>query len=249
MRFDTARDTLPRPAGPTTPCVPAQAVSSRALPDNLSDVPVVQDSVTSLAGTPGSRGDQLDMVDVRDASFEEFVAGSSGRLLTLALLLTGNRRVEAEDLLQDALERAYRRWGRIIREGNPEPYVRQVLVNGSVDRWRRMRRRREEPLAGDGAVVVAGDRIDEFADRDLLLQAMAKLPPRQRAVLVLRYFEDLSEKQTAAILGCGVGTVKSQSSRALARLRQLTTPSLGEPPAEPQAGSDRSHRKGLGSHG
>ena len=156
-----------------------------------------------------------------DASFEEFVAGASGRLFTTALLLTGLRRAEAEDLLQDALERAYRRWRRITRTGVPEPYVRQVMVNAAVDRWRRGRRRPEEPLPAENGSVTA-DHAAALADRDLLLRALAELPPRQRAVLVLRYFADLSEAQTAATLGCSVGAVKSQASRGLARLRQIT---------------------------
>jgi RNA polymerase sigma-70 factor (sigma-E family) len=172
-----------------------------------------------------SLGDQPDVVGVEDASFEEFVAGSSGRLFTVALLLTGRHRADAEDLLQEVLERAYRRWGRITRRADPLPYVRQMLVNAAADRWRRLRYRHEEALALDSVVAPTGDEASEAADRDVLLRALAKLPPRQRAVLVLRYFEDLSEVQTAAILGCGVGTVKSQSSRALAKLRAITAAS------------------------
>lgn len=165
--------------------------------------------------------DQVGVTGQQSVSFEEFVAGASTRLLTLALLLTGRHRAEAEDLVQDVLERAYRRWSRIIRNGAPEPYVRQMLVNAAVDRGRRLRRRPETPLAVDIADPAAADQAGQHADRDLLLRALAALPPRQRAVLVLRYFEDLSEAQTAAMLGCSSGTVKSQASRALARLREL----------------------------
>jgi RNA polymerase sigma-70 factor (sigma-E family) len=157
-----------------------------------------------------------------EASFEEFVAGSSARLFTLARLLTGGNRAEAEDLLQGALERAYRRWGRISRRRDPERYVRQMLVNASVDRWRRLRRRPETALATAGPGPCAADATAAIADRDLLLRGLAALPPRQRAVLVLRYFEDLSEAQTAATLSCSVGTVKSQAARGLARLREIT---------------------------
>lgn len=159
-------------------------------------------------------------------SFEEFVAAASARLLTLALLLTGRHRAEAEDLLQDVLERAYRRWPRIIRNGSPEPYVRQMLVNAAVDRGRRLRRRPEQPLAFDTADATAADQAGLAADRDLLLRALAGLPPRQRAVLVLRYFEDLSEAQTAVVMGCSTGTVKSQTSRGIARLRELAGSSI-----------------------
>jgi RNA polymerase sigma-70 factor (sigma-E family) len=164
-----------------------------------------------------------------DTSFEAFVAGASGRLFTMALLLTGHRRSEAEDLLQDALERAYRRWRRITRTGDPEPYVRQVMVNRSVDLWRRVRRRPEEPLPAESAHAASADHAAALADRDLLLRALSELPPRQRAVLVLRYFADLSEAQTADIMGCTVGAVKSQASRGLTRLRRITSAPAGPP--------------------
>jgi RNA polymerase sigma-70 factor (sigma-E family) len=172
-------------------------------------------------------GDQRDVIGREDAdeSFEDFVSGSSARLFTMALLLTGRHRAEAEDLLQGVLERAYRRWRRINQGGDPEPYVRRMLVNASADRWRLVRRRSEEPLAAARADPAAGDEAAGIADRDLLLRALAVLPARQRAVLVLRYYSDLSEAQTAATLGCSVGSVKSQSSRALARLRAIAGPS------------------------
>ena len=157
-----------------------------------------------------------------DTSFEEFVAGSSARLFTLATLLTGGQRAEAEDLLQGAFERAYRRWGRITRRGDPERYVRQMLINASVDRWRRLRRHPETALTVAGPDPAAADTATVVADRDLLLRGLAALPPRQRAVLVLRYYEDFSEAQTAAALSCSVGTVKSQAARGLVRLRELT---------------------------
>ena len=163
-----------------------------------------------------------DVIGVDDTSFDDFVAGSSARLFTMARLLTGGHRAEAEDLLQGAYERAYRRWGRISRRADPERYVRQILVNASIDRWRRLRRHPEIPLAAGGADPGAADTAAAVADRDLLLRGLAALPPRQRAVLVLRYFEDLSEAQTALMLGCSVGTVKSQTARGLARLREFT---------------------------
>jgi len=170
--------------------------------------------------------DQRDVLDVDEAgrTFEDFVAGFSSHLFTMALLLTGHHRAEAEDLLQGVLERAFRRWRRISRGGDPEPYVRRMLVNASVDRWRLLRQRSEEPLAAVRADPAAGDLAAEIADRDLVLRALAVLPARQRAVLVLRYFSDLSEAQTAATLGCSVGSVKSQASRALARLRVIAGP-------------------------
>jgi RNA polymerase sigma-70 factor (sigma-E family) len=166
-----------------------------------------------------SEAEPPDIIGLDDTSFEEFVAGSSARLFTMARLLTGGHRAEAEDLLQGAFERAYRRWGQVSRRADPERYVRQILVNASVDRWRRLRRHPEAPLVVTGADPGTADTAAAVADRDLLLRGLAALPPRQRAVLVLRYFEDLSEAQTATMLGCSVGTVKSQSARGLARLR------------------------------
>ena len=163
-----------------------------------------------------------DVIGVDDSSFDDFVVGSSARLFTTARLLTGGHRAEAEDLLQGAYERAYRRWGRISRRADPERYVRQILVNASIDRWRRLRRHPEIPLVPSGADPGTADTAAAVADRDLVLRGLAALPPRQRAVLVLRYFEDLSEAQTALMLGCSVGTVKSQAARGLARLRDFT---------------------------
>jgi RNA polymerase sigma-70 factor (sigma-E family) len=160
------------------------------------------------------------------ASFEQFVAGSSSRMLTMAMLLTGHNRADAEDLLQTVLERAFRRWPRICRTGDPAPYVRQMLVNASLDRWRLLRRRPEQPFGSDDAAPVAAglsgpDQSTAIADQDLLWRALAQLPAGQRAVLVLRYYEDLTEAQTAAVLGCSVGSVKAQAARALAKLRGI----------------------------
>jgi RNA polymerase sigma-70 factor (sigma-E family) len=161
-------------------------------------------------------------------SFEQFVEGSSSRLLTLAMLLTAHNRADAEDLLQTVLERAYRRWRQICRTGDPAPYVRRMLVNAAVDRGRLLRRRPEQPLAiQDGASgpgpagAAASDQAAAIADKDLLWRALAQLPVGQRAVLVLRYYEDLSEAQTAAVLGCSVGSVKTQASRALSKMRAI----------------------------
>lgn len=178
--------------------------------------------VATHARSVMSEGERAAAASPGGASFEEFVAGSSAHLFTLARLLTGGHRAEAEDLLQSAYERTFRHWKRVCQREDPERYVRQALVNASVDRWRRLRRRPEEPMRFPGGGPPVADRAAEIADRDLLLRGLAALPVRQRAVLVLRYFEDLTEAQTAEALGCSVGTVKSQSARALARLRQLT---------------------------
>lgn len=144
-------------------------------------------------------------------SFEEFVAARRGALLRTAYLLTGSHE-DAEDLVQVALIKAVPHWRKIADQ--PEPYVRKVLARESVSRWRR-RRWRE----------VHTDRVPETAvaaptdDRIALREALASLPPRQRAVIVLRYYEDLTEAETARVLGISVGTVKSQARDALARLR------------------------------
>jgi RNA polymerase sigma-70 factor (sigma-E family) len=159
-------------------------------------------------------------------SFEQFVEGSSSRLLTLAMLLTTHNRADAEDLLQTVLERAYRRWRQICRGGDPAPYVRRMLVNAAVDRGRLLRRRPQQSLAIEDSAgllrpahMAASDQTAAIEDKDLLWRALAQLPVGQRAVLVLRYYEDLSEAQTAAVLGCSVGSVKTQASRALSKMR------------------------------
>jgi RNA polymerase sigma-70 factor (sigma-E family) len=170
-------------------------------------------------------------------SFEEFVQGSSARLFRTALLLTGHDRAAAEDLLQLALERAYRRWGRICRSGDPERYVRRILANASKDRWRRAARRPERPLHEGDDHQAAGDHAGAVADRDYLMRALAGLPPRQRTVLVLRYFTDLSAAEIAGELGCSVGTVKSQLSRGLARLRAAAGPEADAPRGPVERGS------------
>ena len=171
----------------------------------------------------------------RDAelSFEDFVRARSSSLLRTALLLVGQDRAEAEDLLQFALERAYRHWPRIYASGEPERYIRRILANASADRWRKIARRAERPMP---AVIaeVAPDGTAEIVERDYLLRALAALPHGQRAVLVLRYFCDLSEGETAQMLGCSVGTVKSQAARALSRLRGNVGPTANGPLSKPR---------------
>lgn len=156
-----------------------------------------------------------------DRDFEEFVAARGTALLRTALLLCASSRPDAEDVVQSALERAYRHWGRI--EGDPEPYVRRILVNLTISRARRRRILHEVQVARPPETEVA-EAADGVVLRDALIRELRRLPPRQRAVLVLRYWEDMSEAQTAQLLGCSVGTVKSQASKALARLRRETIP-------------------------
>jgi len=144
-------------------------------------------------------------------SFEEYVAARRGALLRTAYLLTGSRD-DAEDLVQVALIKAVPHWKRIADQ--PEPYVRKILARESVSRWRR-RRWREVPSDDLPETPVDGP----AEDRVELQRALARLAPRQRAVIVLRYYEDLTEAETARVLGISVGTVKSQARDALARLR------------------------------
>jgi RNA polymerase sigma-70 factor (sigma-E family) len=149
--------------------------------------------------------------------FREYVVARSPALTRAAWLLTGDR-TAAEDLVQNALVRMWSRWARIERDGSVDAYARRVLVTTYINGWRR-RWRGEVPteVLPDGPAAT-----DAHAATDLRLsvrRALAELPPRQRAVVVLRYFEDLTEAQTADALGCSVGTVKSQTARALARLR------------------------------
>jgi RNA polymerase sigma-70 factor (sigma-E family) len=155
-----------------------------------------------------------------DADFTAFVAGASRRLLRSAYLISGDAGV-AEDLLQTALERAYRRWCHVRREGAPEAYVRRIIVNTATDWWRREHRLRSVPLDDSSFPAVNDLRLDSLNVREQLLAGLRQLPLGQRAVLVLRYFDDLTEAETARTLGCSVGTVKSQHARAMARLREL----------------------------
>jgi RNA polymerase sigma-70 factor (sigma-E family) len=152
----------------------------------------------------------------RGSDFDDFVVGAAPGLLRMAIALTGDR-TAAEDLLQDVLERMYVAWRRI---DDPHAYARRALVNASANRWR-SRSRRPEQLRADLPETPVADVTDQHDERDKMRRAIAALPRRQRAVVVLRYLEDLSEAETARTLGCSPGTVKSQTARALATLREL----------------------------
>ena len=157
------------------------------------------------------------MLGSAEAEFEAFVTREGGRLLGFAFLLTGNRQ-DAEDLVQLTLLRAAGRWPSARRQ--PAGYARTVLVNLARDRWRASRRGTESTAADlDGRPAGGHDGVSAVLDRELLLRACRLLPVQQRAVLVLRFWEDRSVDETAALLGCSTGTVKSHTHRALARLR------------------------------
>jgi RNA polymerase sigma-70 factor (sigma-E family) len=165
--------------------------------------------------------------DGRDAAFERYVASRQHALLRTAVLLTGGDVATAEDLLQTALSRLYLAWHRIERDTALDAYVRRIMVNQYTSWWRRAWRRREtstDPidLPAPRSPGSAWPRLDdEVAERATVWALVQMLPPRQRATVVLRFYEDLSEAQTAEVLGCSVGTVKAASSRAVARLRLL----------------------------
>jgi RNA polymerase sigma-70 factor (sigma-E family) len=182
--------------------------------------------------------------------FAEFVAARSHVLLRAAWLLTGDTG-KAEDLLQIALARSWQHWGRIA-QGNPEGYIRRVLFTTYLSWWRR-HWRAEVPSAAPPERASTDDVAAGFASRDGLHRALAGLTRRQRAVIVLRYVEDRSVADTAALLGCSEGTVKTLAFRALNTLRaDATVRSLltggGDEPACPPRTTNLSPAKGVEHH-
>jgi RNA polymerase sigma-70 factor (sigma-E family) len=157
-----------------------------------------------------------------DREYVEFVEAASGSLRRTAYLVCGDWH-RADDVVQDALYKLYRSWPKVDRGGNPLGYARRVVVNAAVDSGRRSWRREvptaDLPFDRFRPDDHADDHADEHAERDEVLTALGRLAPRQRACVVLRYYEDLSVEQTARILGCSEGTVRSQSARGLDTLR------------------------------
>jgi len=165
----------------------------------------------------------------RRVAFEPFVAEATDSLLRTAYLVTGDTGA-AEDLVQESLLRIARRWSRVVSMESPLAYARKTLVNLALDDSKRRSRHRAElaspnlldrPLSlpreseiSSGVFATADDRVE-------LIRALGALTPRQRAVLVLRFFDDLTESEAASTLGCSVGTVKSTTSRALDKMREL----------------------------
>jgi len=156
----------------------------------------------------------------RDVEFREFMRNRASPLHQSAYLLCGDWHL-AHDLVQETLVKAYRHWPRIRQVDSPDAYVRRILLNEVRGRWRR--RERAVPVARcpEGREPVAPDAADEIARHAGLRQALLALPLRQRATIVLRYLEGMSERETAEVLGCTEGTVKSQSARALGTLRSF----------------------------
>jgi len=174
----------------------------------------------ALAGAaPAGAAARSPVVEQMTNDFDSFFRGRAPALLRTAYLLTGDRHL-AEDLVQDALARTYRSWRRLADGGNPEAYARRVMYHLQVSVWRR--RRVVETMPGELPERAGhGDHAQNAVERLALRRALQSLPARQRAVIVLRYFEDHSEQETADILNCRVGTVKSHTARALRRLREL----------------------------
>lgn len=158
------------------------------------------------------------------ALFHEFVQARWARLVRTAYLLTGDHG-EAEDLAQNTLVKVYGAWQRVQSTDSPDAYVRRILVNTNAARFRK--KRITQLLGADAPDRGEADSTERIGQRDALMRALSRLPAKQRAVVVLRYWDDLSEIEVAAALGCTVGTVKSQASKGLAKLR--TDPELDGP--------------------
>jgi RNA polymerase sigma-70 factor (sigma-E family) len=151
-----------------------------------------------------------------DESFEDYVAARGHALTRTAYLLTGDHG-HAEDLVQAALGRVYLKWGRVSQMDSPDAYVRRIIVNQHISRWRRTRGR--EALTSDPPDRPLPDPTAAFAQADAVRDVVRGLPPKQRAAVVLRFYEDLPDAEIAALLGCSAATVRSQVSRALAAIR------------------------------
>ncbi|MEU7872227.1 SigE family RNA polymerase sigma factor [Dactylosporangium sp. NPDC049140] len=150
-------------------------------------------------------------------TFEEYVAARGQALVRFAALLTGDEH-RAEDLVQEALTKAYLRWAHIRRGDDPDVYLRRLVLNGSRSWWRR-RRNRELVVTVNDEVAVPGELDAEAVERDALWRLIRALPQQQRAVVVLRYYEDLDDATIARILDCSAVTVRTHAMRALGRLR------------------------------
>ncbi|MFE6824517.1 SigE family RNA polymerase sigma factor [Streptomyces sp. NPDC057690] len=171
-----------------------------------------------------------------ETDFQDFVAARSTALFRGALVLTGDREA-AEDLVQETLEKACRRWRVIEAKDAPDAYVRRIMVNLANDRWRRFRRLTTTHHPEGGDTVAPGDEYGQVDSRDELVRALQQLPMRMRTVVVLRYFDDLSDGEIAADLGITPSTVRSQLARGIEKLRSQF-PALSDP-------SPRRHTEGI----
>jgi RNA polymerase sigma-70 factor (sigma-E family) len=163
--------------------------------------------------------------ELGSADWERLLADRGSQLMGTAIALTGGREA-GEDLLQAALERVLRKPRQVDRD--MEGYLRRVLYNLAADGWRRRGRWRQRlPLLRSEAALAAADDTVLVDLRDVLVRLVQQLPPKQRAVIVLRYWEQRSEAETASLLGCSEGTVRSSAARGLRRLRELASPAAG----------------------
>lgn len=182
------------------------------------------------------------MVRPHDAAFAEFVAARSSALHRSAYLMVGDRQL-AQDLVQEALTRTYLAWPRLRDPSKAEAYTRKAITTTAISWFRRRAWRNElvsvsgSPHFADSKPVFAGsaEATDDVAEREWLWQELLQLPPRQRAALVLRFYEDLTEAQTAEAMGCAIGTVKSQVSAGLGKLRRRLGPNSNLLPLDPMA--------------
>ncbi|MFE0102250.1 SigE family RNA polymerase sigma factor [Streptomyces sp. NPDC059009] len=160
-----------------------------------------------------------------DEEFQGFVVHRWPQLMRTAFLLTGEQHA-AEDLVQSSLERTYVSWRKVTAAGDPDAYVRRIMINAHA---RKHRRKLKEFLSFQDSAPIfeaadgpeQGDRMAQSDVRAALLQALSQLPLRQREAVVLRYWEDLSETQTAEAMGCSVGAVKSNAAKGIAKLRAI----------------------------
>lgn len=169
--------------------------------------------------------------ELAELDFPGFVAARSGALFRGALVLTGNRDA-AEDLVQETLERACRKWRTIAAKDAPDAYVRRIMVNLANDRWRRFRRTVPHQDTGDRAAP--GDEYGRIDSRDQLVRALQSLPMRTRTVVVLRYFHDLSDAEIAADMQISESTVRSQLARGIGKLRNQFPARSDPSPQRPQ---------------
>jgi len=201
--------------------IPATVLNWRIRRSNPSLSPVTTFPGQSvLWGVGRELGMKKESADA-DAPFRDYVTARWPALVRTAYLLTGDQHL-AEDLTQIALTKVYTSWRRVSKADNIDAYVRRVMVNANAGRFRKKRvpeHLSAAPPDADGHEPHAG-----LVERSVLMTELARLPAQQRAVVVLRFWEDMSEKQVASILNCSVGTVKSHTARALARLR--TSPAL-----------------------
>jgi RNA polymerase sigma-70 factor (sigma-E family) len=174
----------------------------------------------ALGWSPVGRGN---LADASRSDFVEYVEARQQALVRFAYLLTSDHHT-AEDLVQTALAKTYLTWDRLRDRGAVDAYVRRIIVNENTSLWRRAWKRNERST---DRLPDSGHSDPDAASRDAMWQVVQKLPPKQRAAVVLRYYEDLSEADTAEVLGCSVGNVKSQTSRGIAAIRAAVTADPG----------------------